>query len=113
MKTPLALTIFNRHMPEDLKFDILFGRKHVCVGICIEDFMLECLKRGLTIRYASNKEKGRLDNSGVYPYKYKNNVIMIGNDKNEMPLTEGIVFRTLYHSQNPISLIINYLLLES
>lgn len=113
MKTPLALTIFNRHMPEGLKFDILFGRKHVCVGICIEDFMLECLKRGLTIRYASNKEKGRLDNSGVYPYKYKNNVIMIGNDKNEMPLTEGIVFRTLYHSQNPISLIINYLLLES
>lgn len=113
MKTPLALTIFNRHMPEDLKFDILFGRKHVCVGICIEAFMVECLKRKLTVRNASNKEKGRLANSGVYPYTYKNNVIMIGNGKNEMPLTEGIVFRTLYHSQNPISLIINYLSIDS
>lgn len=109
MTTPLALTIFNRYMSDDFKFDILFGRKHVCVGICIEALMEQCIKEGLTARFASNKEKGKLDNSGVSAYKYKGKVIFVGNDQQEFPLMDGILFRALYHSQSPISLIKSYL----
>lgn len=108
MTTPLALTIFNRYMSDEFKFDILFGRKHVCVGICVEVLMEQCIKEGLTARFASNKEKGKLDNSGVSAYKYKGKVILVGNDQQEFPLMDGILFRALYHSQSPISLIKSY-----
>ncbi|MDD9180730.1 MULTISPECIES: hypothetical protein [Aliivibrio] len=105
MKLPLALPIFSRDIPDEYKFDILFGRKQVCMGICIESLLNECKKSGLSTRFATNKERGRLDKTGNRPYKYKGNVVFISNGRTELPLMDGVFLRIMFHGQSPVSII--------
>ena len=51
---PLALPIFNLQINNDLKFDTLFGRIHVCFGFNLEGFLGQCKKSGLEVRFATN-----------------------------------------------------------
>jgi hypothetical protein len=105
MQTPLALPIFNRNIPDKYKFDVLFGRKQVCMGICIESLIEECKKIGLSVRVATNKELGRLDNTGNRPYRHKGNGIFIGNGTTEFAIMDGIFLRVMFHGQSPLSVI--------
>lgn len=105
MKIPLALPIFSRCIPDKYKFDILFGRKHVCMAISIDGLLNECIKEGLQVRFATKKERGRLDNTSNKPFKYKGEVIFIGNGKTEFAIMDGIFLRILFHGQRAISLI--------
>ncbi|ELV8694275.1 hypothetical protein QNE54_000989 [Vibrio fluvialis] len=105
MRNPLALPIFSRNIPEKYKFDILFGRKQVCMGICIESLLHQCEEVGLSVRVATNKERGRLDQTGKRPYKHKGNAIFIGNGHVETVLMDGVFLRIMFHGQSPISVI--------
>ncbi|MEH6443032.1 MAG: hypothetical protein V7784_03960 [Oceanospirillaceae bacterium] len=105
MNNPLALPIFSRNIPDDDKFDVLFGRKQVCMGICIELLLAECIKVGLSVRLATNKERGRLDKTGNRPYRHKGNAIFIGNGETEMILMDGMFLRVMFHGESPISVI--------
>lgn len=105
MHNPLALPIFSRNISDEYKFDVLFGRKQVCMGICIESLLNECKKVGYSVRLATNKEQGHLDKTGNRPYKHKGKSIFIGNDKNEFVLMDGIFLRIMFHGQSPISVI--------
>lgn len=105
MRNPLALPIFNRCIPDEFKFDILFGRKHVCMAICIEALLEECKKAGLSVRFATNKERGKLDQAGNRPYRHKGKVILISKGEHEVVLMDGLFLRIMYHGQSPISLI--------
>ncbi|MBB1274592.1 hypothetical protein [Psychromonas sp. SR45-3] len=105
MRNPLALPVFSRNLPDNHKFDVLFGRKQVCMAICIESLLKECEKVGLSVRFATNKERGRLDKTGNRPYKHKGKAIFIGNGKTEVVLMDGIFLRVMHHGQSPISLI--------
>ncbi|EKG2484423.1 hypothetical protein ACUVJI_04730 [Vibrio parahaemolyticus] len=105
MRTPLALPIFSRNLPDKHKFDVLFGRKQVCMAICIESLLKACEKAGLSVRFATNKERGRLDQTGNRPYRHKGKAILIGNGKTELALMDGIFLRVLFHGQSPVSLI--------
>ncbi|PKG73172.1 hypothetical protein CXF86_19170 [Shewanella sp. GutCb] len=106
---PLALPIFQLNISEKHKFDILFGRKTVCVGIVIEKLLEECKKQGWSVREATNKEKGKLIQNKHLPYMHKGKPIFIGNGLSEMVLMEGIFLRSLYHGQKPISILKHYL----
>ncbi|MEZ8236113.1 hypothetical protein AB6C62_21670 [Vibrio splendidus] len=105
MRIPLALPIFNRNLPEKHKFDVLFGRKQVCIAICIESLLKACEKVGLLVRFATNKELGRLDQTGNRPYRHKGKAIFIGNGKVELALMDGIFLRVMFHGQSPVSVI--------
>ncbi|WP_429096971.1 hypothetical protein [Aeromonas media] len=105
MRNPLALPIFSRNIPDEYKFDVLFGRKQVCIGICIELLLDECKKVGLSVRFATNKERGQLDKTGNRPYRHKGNAIFIGNGSVEFVLLDGIFLRAMFHGQSPISVI--------
>lgn len=105
MWTPLALPIFNRNISDKHKFDVLFGRSQVCMGICIESLLSECKEAGLAVRAATNKERGTLEQKGVRYYKYKGNAIVISNGNNEITLMDGLFLRVMFHGQRPISLI--------
>jgi hypothetical protein len=107
--TPLALPIFNLDLPEKFMFDILFGRKQVCLGLNIAALMDECKKVGLSVRFASKKEKGKSENDGQPPYTYEGKAIIIGNGEVEMMLFDGIFLRTIFHGQKPVSLIKQFL----
>ena len=105
MRQPLALPIFSRNISDDDKFDVLFGRKQVCMGVCIELLLSECVKAGLSVRFATNKERGSLAQTGHQPYKYKGNAIFIGKGSKEIVLMDGIFLRVMFHGQRPISVI--------
>ncbi|CAD5264501.1 MULTISPECIES: hypothetical protein [Halomonadaceae] len=107
MLHPLALPVFSRNLPEKHMFDVLFGRKQVCMAICIESLLKQCEKAGLSVRFATNKERGRLDKTGNRPYRHKGEAIFIGNGKAEFALMDGIFLRVMFHGQSPISLIIS------
>ncbi|MGL4356942.1 MAG: hypothetical protein ACRCTP_24460 [Aeromonas popoffii] len=105
MRTPLALPIFSRDIPDEYKFDVLFGRKHVCMGICIEKLLEECKSIGYSVRFATNKEQGLWDKTGKRPYKYKGKSVFIGDGVKEALLMDGIFLRIMFHGQTPMSVI--------
>lgn len=104
MVHPLAMPVFNLNLPTELKFDVLFGRKQICVGFNIEAFLAQCAKAGLSVRFATNKETNKADQTGNRPYRHHGKAIFIGSDNGEILLMDGIFLRVLHHMQRPISL---------
>jgi hypothetical protein len=102
---PLALPVFSRHIAPESMFDLLFGRKHVCMALSLENFIKKCMKEGLNVRHGTNQETSRLEQAGVKPYCYKGKSIFIGNGTNEMALMDGIFIRAFFHGQKPVSTI--------
>ena len=105
MIAPLALTVFNKDINEEHKFDILFGRKNVCIGLNMSRFLEEIRKSGLMVRIATNKEASKLDQQGMPPYRWNGQAIFIGNSKREVCLSDGIFMRIIFHSQRPVKLV--------
>jgi hypothetical protein len=105
MLIPLALPIFSRDIPDDYKFDVLFGRKNVCMGICVEALLEECKRTGYSVRFATNKEQGLLNKTGKKPYKHKGKSVFIGDGVKEVFLMDGIFLRIMFHGQTPMSVI--------
>ncbi len=105
MIAPLALPVFNLNISEEHKFDILFGRKNVCIGLNMSALIEKLKESGLTIREATNKEASRIEQKGVRLYRWKGKAIYISNEKNEMLLMDGIFMRTLFHGQRPVKTI--------
>jgi hypothetical protein len=105
MKVPLALPVFNRQIPHEKMFDLLFGRLQVCMGVNVESLLGQCQKEGLQVRFGTNREASKLEQLGGKLYRYKGNAIFIGNGKVEMGVADGIFVRMLFHGQKPISLI--------
>ncbi len=105
MRHPLALPIFNLDIPMESMFDVLFGRKQICMGINIEALLGECEKAGMRVRFGSNKEATRIDQTGNHPYRHKGKIVYIKKGGAEMALMDGIFIRALFHGQNPVQLI--------
>jgi hypothetical protein len=105
MTHPLAMPVFNLTLPPEIKFDVLFGRKHICIGFNVEAFLGQCAKAGMTVRFATNKEVSRADQMGNPPYRHNSNAVFIGNGTTELLLMDGIFLRAIHHMQRPISII--------
>ena len=105
MRHPLAMPVFNLNIPSERKFDVLFGRKQVCIGINVESLLDQCKKVGLQVRFATDKEASRFDQMGSHPYRHNGKAIFIGNGETEMALMDGIFLRAMFHGQRPIHLI--------
>lgn len=103
MKAPLALPVYNWFIKDDYKFDLLFGRKHLCIGINIEALLEQCRNNGIGVRWATNKETTQMQQLGVKPYKYKGKAIFLSYGSNETALFDGIFMRIMFHAQKPIS----------
>ncbi|WP_339514417.1 hypothetical protein [Pseudomonas sp. RL_15y_Pfl2_60] len=105
MTHPLAMPIFNFNISDEHKFDILFGRKNVCIGLNINALLKKLISVGLKVREATNKEASKMDQQGFPPYRHNGKAIFIGNEQQEMPLMDGIFLRILFHSQRPVETI--------
>lgn len=105
MINPLALPVFNWNISTEHKFDILFGRKNVCIGLNIPMLIERLQKEGLTVRNATNKEASKLDQLGAPPYRHNGKAFFIGNGQQEMAFLDGIFMRVLFHGQRPIETI--------
>jgi hypothetical protein len=105
MKIPLALPLFNRQIPHEKMFDLLFGRLQVCMGVNVESLLSQCQKEGLQVRFGNNRETSRLEQMGGKLYRHRGKSIFIADGKVEMAVADGIFMRMLFHGQKPISLI--------
>lgn len=115
MISPLALTVFNLNISEEHKFDILFGRKNVCLGLNVVSFFEELKEAGLTVRPATNKEASQIEQKGEKLYRYQGKAIFVGTGEHEVCLSDGIFMRIFFHGQRPIDTvkaILNNLTLE-
>lgn len=105
MQAPLALPVFSRAIPDESKFDLLFGRKNICMGINVDSLMEKCRTSGLTIRFGSNRETSKTEQAGVKPFRHNGKSLFVGDGNKEMMLMGGIFMRVLFHCQKPISTI--------
>jgi len=105
MKIPLALPVFNRQIPHEKMFDLLFGRLQICMGVNVEAFLAKCQREGITVRSGTNRETSQLEQLGGRLYRHNGKSIFLGNGKVEMGLADGVFLRMLFHGQKPISLI--------
>jgi hypothetical protein len=105
MIIPLALPLFSRSLPEEIIFDLLFGRLQICMGINIDALLSRCQEEGLQVRFGSNKEASQLDQRKQEVYRHQGKVIFIGDGQTEMAIADGLFVRILYHGQRPLSLI--------
>lgn len=105
MIVPLALPIFNYFIKPDHKFDLLYMRKHVCMGLHVPAFLAQCEKNGINVRYGTNKETSKLEQLGHSPYKLNGKSIFLSKNEKEFCLGDGIFIWIFFHFQNPISTI--------
>lgn len=105
IRTPLALPIFSRAIPAEDMFDFLFGRKHLCIALNMDNFFKKCTNAGLTVRQGTNKETSRLEQAGVKPYRHNGRSVFIGDGSTELALMDGIFMRIFFHGQKPVSTI--------
>ncbi|WP_152447142.1 hypothetical protein [Janthinobacterium sp. HH01] len=106
MLSPLALTVFNLNISEEHKFDILFGRKNVCLGLNIVNFLDGLKEAGITVRPATNKEASQIEQQGVKLYRFQGKAIFIGTGAHEVYLSDGMFVRIFFHGQRPIDTVI-------
>jgi hypothetical protein len=108
MLDPLGLPVYNLPIPDELKFDLLFGRKHVSLGIHMPRLMEICSDKGISIRLADRKETARLKQRNKYLWRYNRQAIVIGMGEKEVCLGEGFALRVFYHGENPIDTMIAF-----
>lgn len=108
MMDPLGLTIYNLPIPDDLKFDLLFGRKHISLAIHIPRLMEICNSIGIPMRLADTKETAKLKQQNKYLWRYNGRAIVFGKNTKQACLGEGFALRVFYHGENPIDTMIAY-----
>lgn len=102
MMDPLGLPIYNLPIPDELKFDLLFGRKHISLGIHMQKLIKICTGVGIPIRLATNKETARLKQQNKYLWKYNGQAIVFGEGQKQNCLGEGFALRVFYHGEKPV-----------
>lgn len=102
MLDPLALPIYNLPLPDPLKFDLLFGRKHIAMAIHMKRLFEICIERGIKIRCADKKETATLKLTNKHLWQYNGQAIVIEINGQEGCLGEGYTLRVLYHGENPV-----------
>ncbi|MNY61907.1 hypothetical protein D3C86_1986500 [compost metagenome] len=75
------------------------------MGICVELLLSECEKAGFSVRFATKKEQGHLNQTDNRPYKHKGKSVFIGRGSKEFVLMDGVFLRVMFHGQSPISVI--------
>lgn len=102
MMDPLGLPVYNLPIPDELKFDLLFGRKHISLGIHMQKLIEICIGMGIPIRFADKKETARLKQKNKYLWKYNGQAIVFGEAAQQVCLGEGFALRVLYHGEKPL-----------
>jgi hypothetical protein len=105
MSDPLALPIFSRHLPAEHKFDILFGRAVVHVGLHVDAFIELCNESGLPARWSTRKEAGRFLQKRFGPWLLDHRAVLTGDGPAQGPIADGSFCRMFFHGTRPITIV--------
>lgn len=109
MAVPLAPPVFFRNLAEEVKMDLVFGRMNACIAVSIPRLIELCEMAGMDVRYATRKELGQAKADGAGPIIYQGKGLMFSLADEEMMLLDGVIFRALFHGQQPQSVLRQYL----
>ena len=109
LRVPLAPPVFSRALANEIMMDLIFGRMNVCIAVSIPRLIEVCEMAGIDVRYATRKELGKAKINGVGPVIHKGKGLMFSLKGKEMMLLEGVIFRALFHNQQPESVLRHYL----
>ncbi|WP_031371872.1 hypothetical protein [Lysobacter antibioticus] len=109
MHVPLAPPVFSGALADEVKMDLVFGRMNVCVAVSIPRLIEVCEMAGMDVRYATRKELGRAKAAGVEPIVHRGKGLMFSLAGKETMLLAGVIFRALFHGQQPESVLRQYL----
>ena len=109
MSIPLAPPLFNRPLPGDTVFDLLFGRMQVCIAVNIPRLILDCEMAGMNARVATKKEMAEARQVGGDPVLLNGKGVYVELDGQGMLVLDGIIFRALFLGERPESVIRGYL----
>jgi hypothetical protein len=106
---PLAPPVFYGVLADEIKMDLVFGRMNVCIAVSIPRLIEVCEMAGMDVRYATRKELGRAKIDGADPIVHRGKALMFSLAGKEMMLLAGVIFRALFHGQQPESVLRQYL----
>lgn len=106
---PLAPPVFSGVLADEIKMDLVFGRMNVCIAVSIPRLIEVCEMAGMDVRYATRKELGRAKVDGADPIVHRGKGLMFSLAGKEMMLLAGVIFRALFHGQQPESVLRQYL----
>ncbi|HGY4376384.1 TPA: hypothetical protein ACX131_003872 [Citrobacter freundii] len=106
MSEPLGLPIYNLPISDELKFDLLFGRKHVSLAIHMPNLIKICEDIGIPIKLASPKETARIKQRHKHIWVFNGQAIILG--EGESYLGEGFSLRVFYHGEKPLETLIAF-----
>ncbi|WP_159087176.1 hypothetical protein, partial [Xanthomonas hortorum] len=109
MHIPLAPPVFSGVLADEIKMDLVFGRMNVCIAVSIPLLIEVCEMAGMNVRYATRKELGQAKIDGVEPIVHRGKGLMFSFAGEEMMLLAGVIFRALFHGQQPKSVLRQYL----
>lgn len=109
MHVPLAPPVFSMGLANEIMMDLVFGRMNVCIAVSIPRLIEVCEMAGMDVRYATRKELGRAKIDGVEPIVHRGKGLMFSLAGEEMMLLSGVIFRALFHGQQPESVLRHYL----
>jgi hypothetical protein len=109
MHAPLAPPVFSKMLADEVKIDLLFGRMNVCIAVSIPRLIEVCELAGMDVRHATKKELGRAKSAGGNPVVHRGKGLIFSLGGKEMMLLEGVIFRALFHEQQPESVLRHYL----
>ncbi len=104
MSDPLGLPIYNLPISDELKFDLLFGRKHISLAIHIPKLMKICEGMGIPIKLASTKETARIIQKQKHIWIFNGQAVSFGTGY----LGEGFSLRVFYHGEKPLETLIAF-----
>lgn len=103
MTDPIALPIYSLPIPDEFKFDLLFGRKHVSLGLNVPELVRLAQLHGINVRFASKKETTQaLQRNGNFLWRYQGKAIYILKNGDKIFLGEGFTLRVFFHGEKPI-----------
>lgn len=109
LHAPLAKPVFSRCLTNEVMMDLIFGRMNVCIAVSIPKLIEDCEMAGMDVRYATRKELGQAKINGANPVIHRGKGLFFSLAGQEMMLLEGVVFRALFHNQQPESVLRHYL----
>lgn len=102
MLDPLALPVYSIPIPDELKFDLLFGRKHIALGLNVPELIKLCQQQGIQVEFASQKATTQALQQGTLLWKLDGRGIILSNGRSQGFLGEGFILRVFFHGEKPI-----------
>lgn len=104
MAMPLALPLFSRDIPREQKFDLLYGRASVFLGLDVDAFIELSRARDLPVRWSTKKEAARINHGVARAHRAwtcDGRALVLEGESGLASIHDGLFLRIFFHGASP------------